>query len=995
MSCIDRAPRSNLRAMFLGSIQRLVAFAVLCFLASLPSQSAAQNASDSTDIAFFEKKIRPVFVEHCYKCHSAEAEKLKGGLRLDGRELLLKGGDTGPALVPGEPDKSLLIKAIRYTDPDLKMPPKDKKLSDAQIADITAWVASGAPMPSATNALVRKYDFSSARTNWAFRKPIDPPIPVFKSTGKIKSPIDNFLLAKIQDAGLKPTPLADKRTLLRRATYDLTGLPPTPEEADTFLKDNSTNAFARLVDRLLASPRYGEKWARHWLDVVRYTDSADSRGIGGEGDFSEAWRYRDWVVNAFNGDMPYDQFVMQQIAGDILATNTPGKLDTNALIATSVYAIGEWGGGDADKEKMLTDIVDDQIDLTGRGFLGVTLACARCHDHKFDPIPTSDYYGLAGIFFSSHILPNPGIKTAGSPPLRIPLATSTELTARKAKEQRATQLEKEIASKSAVTLLTRAERGAQNQPTLAALHPSDGTDLPNAVANSGDAAINFITITLPARSVAIHPSPEKNAAAIWQSPISGEVEISGRIADADDKCGNGIEWALFRGTNSIQSGKFDNGGKATLKTTNISVKADELITLAVLPRGKDHSCDTTVIELQIRERGGERAWRLPEDVVADLPARANAGAWHFVAYAGTPPSALQTSLSNEERQKLDSLRKELAALRKELERKISVTHGLQEGGTPQSAYVGFHDSHILVRGKYDRQDDIVPRHFPRVLGGDAQPRIGANESGRLELAKWIASKENPLTARVMVNRIWQQHFGEGIVRTPNNFGKLGTPPTHPELLDWLAHRFVESGWSIKAMHRLMMNSAAYQAASIEGRESRVESRSDPENLWLARMNRRRLEAEEIRDALLFVSGQIDFTTRGAAINDLNTKRRTLYVMTIRSDKSNYRSLFDAPDAQTIAEKRIDSTVAPQALFLLNSPFALAQAKALAERVFKREAKDNSERIKWLYVLLYGREPKTKELEIGLKTIVDDQNHEAAWERYCQVLLCANEFVFVD
>ena len=783
-----------------------MAWAIGClFLAntSLP-------AADDSKVAFFEKKVRPVLAEHCYKCHGAEAEKVKGGLRMDSRDAFTKGGDSGPVIIPGKPEKSLLIKAVRHLDPDLKMPSKDQKLTDTQIADISLWIAHGAAMPEATNTVLTKHDPAAARTNWAFRKPIDPLVPMRhwatagKSTGKNQSAIiDAFLEVKLKEKGVRPAPQADKNTLIRRATYDLIGLPPTLEEIDAFLNDKSPDAFAKVVERLLASPLYGEKWARHWLDVVRYTDSFDARGIGGEADIPEAWRYRDWVVNAFNNDMPYDKFVTHQIAGDILATNVPGQFDTNALIATGVFVIGEWGTGDADKEKMLTDIVDDQIDVTSRGFLGLTMTCARCHDHKFDPISADDYYGLAGIFFSSHILPNPGTKTASSPVLRIPLVSGVELAAHNVREQRNTELERELAAK-------------------------------------------------------------------------------------------------------------------------------------------------------------------------------NTGA-------------------DEERNRLERARKELSGL----DRKVPVAHALQEGGTPRSAYEGFHDTRIMLRGKYDRLGDVVPRHFPRAIAQN-QPVI-RHGSGRLELARWIASKENPLTARVMVNRIWQHHFGEGVVRTPNNFGKLGAAPTHPALLDWLAHRFMESGWSIKAMHRLMMNSAAYQ------RTSKYDS-TDPDNVLLARMNRRRLQAEEIRDALLSIAGQLDSTMHGPSINDLNSKRRTLYVMTIRSDRSNYRTLFDAPDAQTMAEKRIDSTVAPQALFLLNSPFALAQANALAARVMKRGTPD-SEKIRWLYRLLYGREPNSRELEVGLRAVARREEFpqslpnradtrrthpiDAAWLRYCHVLLCANEFMFVD
>src|SRR5262245_6042282 len=463
------------------------------------------------DFDFFEKKIRPVLVENCYECHSAQSKKVKGGLRLDSREGLLHGGDSGPAIVPGEPEKSVLIKAVRYTDKDLQMPPKDNKLPDSQIAGLVEWVKLGAPDPRASTESATQssgqpptkaaYDVAATRKQWAFQPPKDPPIPKVKDTRWTRSPVDRFILAKLENHSLRPAVAADKRTLIRRATFDLTGLPPSPADIEAFLADDSQNAFAKVVERLLASPQYGERWARHWLDVIRYTDSFDSRGIGGPADVPEAYRYRDWVVEAFNRDLPYDQFITQQIAGDLIPASEPARFNTNGIIATGVYAIGEWGTGDADKEKMLTDIVDDQIDITGRAVLGLTLACARCHDHKFDPILTTDYYGLAGIFFSSHILPEVGPKTAGSPVLRIPLASAEELAMRKGKEDRAAELEKEINAKSPAMLLTKPARGQFNQPALASLRTTDA-ELPSAVANASETAIQFLTITLPARSLA-------------------------------------------------------------------------------------------------------------------------------------------------------------------------------------------------------------------------------------------------------------------------------------------------------------------------------------------------------------------------------------------------------------------------------------------------------------------------------------------------------------
>src|SRR5688572_29215530 len=411
------------------------------FLFALVLSSEVHGA----DIAFFESKIRPVLVEYCYKCHSAQSEKLKGGLHVDTREGLLQGGDTGPAIVPGEPEKSLLIRAIQYKDETMQMPPK-QRLPDEIVNDFVTWVKAGAPDPRKGESEIAKgadYDYEAARSSWAFRKPIDPAVPQVKNAKWIRTSVDPFILAKLEAKGLTPTIAATKRQLIRRATFDLTGLPPTPAEIEAFLADDSPEAYPRLIDRLLDSPQYGERWARHWLDVVRYTDSLDSRGSGSEGDISEAYKYRDWVVQAFNNDMPFSDFIVNQFAGDLLPAPN-GGFNTNGVIATGLLAIGEWGTGDADKDKMMTDIVDDQIDVTGRAFLGITLACARCHDHKFDPIPTEDYYSLAGIFFSSRIVASPGEKTAGTPVIRVPLAPSEELAKRKARTDKIATLDREL-----------------------------------------------------------------------------------------------------------------------------------------------------------------------------------------------------------------------------------------------------------------------------------------------------------------------------------------------------------------------------------------------------------------------------------------------------------------------------------------------------------------------------------------------------------------------
>ena len=1140
---------------------------ILLTLILSPRLGLAQ-AESAAGVEFFEKKIRPLLSERCYECHSVTGKDVKGGLRLDTAEGITKGGEGGAVVVPGNPDGSRLIRAVRQTTGDLQMPPKGK-LTDQQIADLTEWVRMGAPLPQAAPVVAaaprQEADLTEARKAWQYQKPQDHPTPTVKNPAWVKSPIDTFVLAKLEQKGLNPAAPADKRTLIRRATIDLIGLPPTPEEVEAFVADNSTDAFAKVVERLLASPAYGERWARHWLDVVRYTDSFDSRGIGGPADVSEAWRYRDWVVKAFNQDLPYDQFVMNQIAGDILPAKpgADGKPNTDGLVATGVYVLGEWGIGDADKQKMLTDIVDDQIDLTGRAFLGLTLACARCHDHKFDPISAEDYYGLSGIFFSSHILPDPGARTAGSPILRVPLLTPEDQKKREQDQVRVAELQKQIEAQlegkfealakgvlpqldqyllasydynrrppqqanlsiadyaaqkkldpyvlrqwvhltaaGPLALLSAPIREVDGKPELKGLRVASGSDTPNVVVNPTDEMVMFKTIRLPPKALSVHPSPKAGISVGWKSPVTGTVAVSGRLMDADPNCGNGVAWTLEQRTAAatvkLAEGSFNNGASADIaaapeaaeKLRALKVEAGQFLQLTILPN-QEYSCDSTVVELEIVEQAAAgRTWSLKNDVVPDLlggganphaDAHGNASVWYFFdagdgmmaagfgpdsvlaawfratadAKPGQPPPsraraeaaarsikttlvaldkavdamkakgkevktltgsnielyksltdpkgpfwaaarADPTNLPESLRAQVGPLLEEQSKLKAQLAQPIPTAHALQEGGTPQSEYVGFNDARVMLRGRYDRLGDVVPRRFPRILAGDSQDPIKEG-SGRLQLAKWIASPDNPLTARVMVNRIWLHHFGEGIVRTPNNYGKLGTPPTHPELLDHLAVKFVKSGWSIKQMHRYMMLSSTYQQSSVGDDAT---TRADPDNLLFGRMNRRRLEAEALRDSMLAAAGRLDRPMGGKAISELNTPRRSLYLMTIRSDRANYRTLFDAADPGAIVEKRNESTVAPQALFLLNHPFAVEQAKALADLALKQASADDRGRIDWLYRRLYARPPTAQEVDLAMSVLggvnqTKPDEVAAAWTQYCQILLCANEFMYVD
>jgi hypothetical protein len=767
---------------------RSTAAILLALLGSAQAQDAAPNATE-----LFEKKVRPLLAERCYSCHSGR--KQKGGLLLDSRQALLKGGDSGPAVVPGEPDQSLLFKAVRY-DAELKMPPPKEKarLSREQVADIETWIRRGAPYPEAPASLKAEDLAWEARKKWVFEAPADPAVPP-RASGE--SPIDAFLRAKLEARGLSMAAPADKRTLLRRVTYDLVGLPPTLEEMDAFLKDDAPDAFDKVVERLLASPQYGERWGRHWLDLARYAvvreDGQAKKREASE--IYEAWRYRDWAVDAFNRDMPYDDFVRHQVAGDLIPPKEPGGVNVEGIIASGFLAIGEWGIQDDNPEKMVWDTADENIDAIGRTFLGLTLSCTRCHDHKFDPLTTRDYYALAGIFTSTHVVAQPARIGVQTPMLRIPLVPQEEIDEVAFQTQQGTVKIKEL------------------EKTLAAGDPAQ------------------------------------------QPKLRGEIER--------------------------------------------------------LKKG------------------------LPSPV----------------------PSAL----------------------------------GAREGGIPGTPYAGVHDARIRIRGDIQRPGDLVPRGFPAVLSPGASPGVGAG-SGRWALARWLSSPQHPLTARVMVNRIWQHHFGEGLVRTPSNFGRMGEAPTHPELLDWLARRFVESGWSVKAMHRLLLKSAAYRRSSAASAEA---LEKDPDNRLLARMNRRRLEAEAFHDAILAVSGTLDRSRGGPADPGPDSRRRMIYQQVSRTSKSPFEALFDGADSTGHTDKRTVSTVAPQALFLLNNPFVMNSALALARRLIASEPGGGSARVSLAYSLLYGRAADREETELALKFVAEFDGEERAWSELARTLLCCTEFVVVD
>jgi hypothetical protein len=815
----------------------------ILLLAAAGPAFAGEPGVDGLDL--FEKRIRPLLVERCYECHSTQSRKAKGGLLLDSKPAMLKGGDSGPAVVPGNIEKSLLIKAVRYHDPDIQMPPK-QPLTEAQIADFERWVRIGAPDPrmaptAAAAASPAAYDFVKAKQFWSFVPVANPPIPKVKSTDWSANPVDAFVQAQREAKGLRPVEQADRRTLIRRATFDLTGLPPTPAEIEAFLADRSPDAFAKVVDRLLASPAYGERWGRHWLDVVRYADTS-----GCNADFpipQMAW-YRDYVIASFNTDKPYDQFLKEQIAGDLMPAKD--EADRRQKVIATGYLANSRRFGSRGAEFHLT--YEDMIDNLGKSMLGLSVSCARCHDHKFDPIPTADYYAIYGILSSTKYA-FPG----------------TEIF--------------------------------RHQKDFVPLGPAEQV----AILRDYDAKL-----------AACDDDIEKYK--------NEKLKVSSKLKALKDQ-----------------------------KAAGKPVSEEEIASL--------------------------------QDELARATMATAAAVSESKRLEADPPSG---------------------------DKAYAVSEANRIG-----------DARIQKKGEPKDLGDEVPRGFLTILGGQ---KLAADDksSGRLALAGWIADAKNPLTARVMVNRIWQNHFGQGIVKTPNDFGIRGQRPTHPELLDFLATRFVESGWSMKSMHRLIMLSRTYQLASTPDAGDET---IDPANDSYWRQNSRRLSAEEIRDSLLAMGEDLDRTPAGPHpfppaqewhytqhkpfVDDYPTNHRSIYLMQQRIRKQPFLAAFDGADTNASTGQRPISTTAIQALFAMNDPLMHEVAEKFAARVMAAGSADDAARIDQAYRLAYGRPPAADEVQLGrdylrqmtakLKSAgtPDRELERAAWASYARVILGSNEFVFVD
>lgn len=892
---------------------------------------AAPPANPSpAETEFFEKKIRPILIENCYKCHSAQSEKVKGGLLLDSREGLLKGGDSGPAITAGDPDHSLLIKAVRYGDEKLQMPPKNKKLSEEQIADLVAWVKIGAPDPRSQSKPPANSQ-RAAEKHWAFRPVHQSAIPAVKDQSWAQSPIDALVLAKLEAKGMTPSPLADKRTLIRRVSYDLSGLPPTPREVADFLEDESADAFTRVVDRLLDSPRFGERWARHWLDVARYSDT---KGYVFEEErrFPYSYTYRDYVIQAFNDDLPYDQFVVQQIAADRL----PLGEDKRPLAALGFLTLGRRFLNNQ------SDIIDDRIDVVTRGFMGLTVACARCHDHKYDPIPTKDYYSLYGVFASS------------SEPKEEPLLgtspnakTYQDYLAERKKRQAELETFRTTKEKEAFTQL-RQKTGEYLLAAYDARHLSDPS--------KGEGF---------ARERKLNPGTLQR----WMARL-----------DKWRKEENAIfaPWFAFEklGTNEFAA-KARDLTFGLILDSNSTNKLNSLVALAF-------AGEPPASMKEVSERYGKlfadvtKRWQ----EIIESEKKISLGS----AKEDQPPSGFSDPI-------LESIRQILfgsdspanlpasevmrlfdvptAQRVRALKRKVDELDATHPGAPPRAMALVDNPTptnpHVFVRGNPNNPGPEVPRQFLSLLAGLKREPF-KNGSGRLELARAIASRDNPLTARVMVNRVWLNLFGVGLVRTPSDFGVRCEEPAEPELLDYLAWRFMNEGWSIKKLVRALVCSSVYQQSSDNNpRYSQI----DPSNLLLWRTSRRRMDLEAMRDSLLSVSGQIDFHSGGRAVDIVAepfSLRRTVYGFVERQNLPGMFRTFDFANPDTTSPQRFSTTVPQQALFMLNSPFVVEQAKHFVSRPEFVSQKNDEDRVNALYQWAYQRSPIPDEIKIARKFI---------------------------
>ena len=939
--------------------KRVLRLGLVLAMLALGSTAArgAGPAGDPED--FFERRIRPVLVEKCYNCHS---ETASSGLKVNSRQALIQGGTLGPAIVPGKPAESLLIQAVDHTHSRLRMP-LGEKLRPQQITDLTRWVEMGAPWPRSpaevpTVSNDRKFAITEKdRQYWAFLPVRRPALPAVRDAGWARTHIDRFILAGLEKAGLNPSPQAGPRELIRRLSYNLIGLPPTPAEVDAFLQDQSPRAWSRLVDRLLESPQYGERWGRHWLDVARYAED-DVYGPAGNSRYPNAWRYRDWVIQAFNRDMPYDRFVKAQIAGDLLQREDRDKL----LAGTGFLSLGVWYYGAVQAPQARADERFDRIDAVSRGFLGLTVGCARCHDHKYDPIAFDDYWALDGIMASTvyreyPLAPEATVKAYREHAEKV---KALEDSIQEFLDKQSIQLSEMLAWKTSRFLLATWKSLQDPDLSRDRLAQSEGLD-PELL------EAWFAYLTSEERR---HPYLQA-----WDDLRAGGGTLAEAATIAEDF--QALALAVF-----AEKKEADEKNHVILESSKPKV---DPATAVYLPNGflVEDICHICELTLEPIAREKYILW-LDLFGATDLT---NSFMKEEYGLFRLQEEKLESTLEGEWKTYLKTLRSRLESLKSSSPPAYAYIHGMADSPRPG-------DSRIHVRGNPYDLGETTPRRFLTVLG-NGRPRPLDQGSGRLQLAEAIAG--HPLSARVMVNRIWQHHFGQGIVRTPGNFGRLGAPPTHPELLEYLTHRFIQGNYSVKALHREILLSAAYRQSSLHREAAAVK---DPENRLLWRANRRRLDAEALRDSILAVAGTLSPDIGGASVDlSKDARRRSVYGQVNRSRLDSMLALFDFPDPGLSSQQRAVTNVPSQKLFFLNSKLVWEQAGVLAERVHGKGDRLDGPTVDRIYRLIFGRRATGKERQLALNFMdsVEVRNHPPTdpLRQYLQTLLSSNEFLFVD
>jgi Protein of unknown function (DUF1553)/Protein of unknown function (DUF1549)/Planctomycete cytochrome C len=927
----------------------------VCLLLAVGSTSqGTADQLDASSVEFFEAKVRPLLVTHCYECHSedaAKAEKLQGGLLLDHRQGVLHGGESGPVIVPGKPDESVLIKSVRYSDKVLQMPPQ-APLSAEQVAVLEQWIAMGAPDPREGTAIVspkREIDFETERNSWAFRSPVKRAVPNVADSNWPKRPLDHFVLAALEQRSLRPVRPATRQELIRRATFDLIGLPPTTEEVAAFENDAEPGAWERVIERLLTSPHYGERWGRYWLDVARY---ADDQGNSFLTPTPAAFLYRDWVVKALNDDMPYDEFVRLQIAGD----EVPGPAAdyVTRLAGLGFQSLGpQFRKGAAGEAKAKADELEDRVDTLSRGILGLTVSCARCHDHKFDPIPTRDYYSLAAAYNGAEW------------PMRMLASPETV----EAHRQWTTQVEQQTAG------LKKWKDDQAQQHGRRALEKADAYAI---------AACKVLVLRN-------HQLPLDDVAFAKQEGL--ELYFLNRWVKV---LGESNDEPIFKGLREAAKQASDSATVVTSDT--LRQQADALKTAVT----------TALVALKASEQPATDPANPPTPVPPEQERLLTVLLKDANAPCFVGENDLASLLTETDKQQLVNLQSALDTLTKNPARSGPMMPSIQGGGQAMQ---------VFVRGNPENLGEPAPPGFLRVLSSQTPPE--GRPFSRLELANEMVSPHNPLTARVFVNRVWHYHFGRGIVPTLSNFGKLGSPPTHPELLDTLAVQFMESGWSIKWLHRELMRSATYQLSSDQYAGNMT---IDPGNEYLWRMTPRRLDIEAWRDALLSVSGKLDSQVGGPSIDQTTPgvkevegfsffsrlngfeadnpagRRRTLYTVVSRYAPNATLTLFDFPEPNVTSDQRIVTTVPQQQLFVLNSPFMFEMSRQFAKRL-EHAATEDQDRIRFAWQLANSRLPTDEEITVAMEFLNGPGESTAAdqltrWEQLAHALLAGNEFVFL-